>query len=100
VTKIIVPKMLSSNKWNCAGMTGLFFAGLSVLLILSMFFMLPETRYRAFAELDILFKNKVSAGNFHKTNVDQLSGRSTAVEFSDVSESASGDEKTGSVRRE
>jgi SP family general alpha glucoside:H+ symporter-like MFS transporter len=92
--------MLSPNEWNWAGMTGFFFAGLSVLLILFMFFMLPETRNRSFAELDILFENKVSARKFHKTNVDQFSGRSTAIEVSDVSDSASGNEKTGVVRRE
>jgi hypothetical protein len=59
-----------------------------------------ETSYRSFAELDILFENKASARNFHKTNVNQSSSRSTAVKVSDISESTSSDEKTEIVRRE
>ncbi|KAF2031106.1 MFS alpha-glucoside transporter-like protein [Setomelanomma holmii] len=56
---ILVPQMLSPNEWNWAGMTGFFYAGLTILLILFMFFMLPETKGRTFAELDVLFENKV-----------------------------------------
>jgi SP family general alpha glucoside:H+ symporter-like MFS transporter len=91
--------MLSPNEWDWAGMAGFFFAGLTVLLIVFMFFMLPETRNRSFAELDVLFENKVSARKFHKTNVDQFSGRSTVIEGDDISDGASGDEKTGGVMR-
>lgn len=98
---IVVPKMLSPNEWNWAGMTGFFYAGLTVLLILFMYFMLPETRDRSYAELDVLFENRVSARKFHKTDVDQFSGRSTEAKGDNVSDSASGDEKTGGpVRRE
>lgn len=58
-------------------MTGFFYAGLTFLLLTFMWFMLPETKGRTFAELDVLFDNKVSARKFAKTNVDQLSGHST-----------------------
>ena len=53
-------------------MTGFFYAGLTVLLILFMYFMLPETRNRSFAELDVLFENNVSARQFHRIDVDQF----------------------------
>ncbi|KAH6331258.1 hypothetical protein HBI38_019730 [Parastagonospora nodorum] len=69
---IVVPRMLSPNEWNWAGMTGFFYAGLTVLLILFMYFMLPETRNRSFAELDVLFENNVSARQFHRIDVDQF----------------------------
>ena len=90
--------MLSPTEWNWAGMTGFFYAGLTVLLIIFMYFMLPETRNRSFAELDVLFENKVSARKFHKTNVDQFAGSSSVDDSSDV---ASGDEKVNkTVRKE
>jgi SP family general alpha glucoside:H+ symporter-like MFS transporter len=93
--------MLSPNEWNWAGMTGFFYAGLTVLLILFMYFMLPETANRSFAELDVLFENKVSARKFHKTDVDQFGGRSTEVKVDELSDVGSGDEKVvGSVRKE
>lgn len=93
--------MLSPNEWNWAGMTGFFYAGLTVLLILFMFFMLPETANRSFAELDVLFEKKVSARKFHKTNVDQFSGQNTVVRADDSSDSASAGEKSvQQVRRE
>jgi SP family general alpha glucoside:H+ symporter-like MFS transporter len=53
-------------------MTGFFYAGLTMFLILFMYWMLPETRNRSFAELHVLFENNVSARQFHKINVDQF----------------------------
>lgn len=82
-------------------MTGFFYAGLTALLILFMYFMLPETKDRSYAELDVLFENKVSARRFHKTDVDSFSGRSTEAAGDSASDSASGDEKiAGAMRRE
>lgn len=80
-------------------MTGFFYAGLTVLLIIFMYIMLPETRNRSFAELDVLFENKVSARKFHKTNVDQFSGHSTDIKVDDSSDTGSGDEKIGDALR-
>jgi SP family general alpha glucoside:H+ symporter-like MFS transporter len=98
---IVVPRMLSPNEWDWAGMTGFFYAGLTVLLILFMYFMLPETSDRSFAELDVLFENKVSARKFHKTNVDQFSGHSTMIQADDSSDAASvGEKSVGPVRKE
>lgn len=90
--------MLSPTDWNWAGMTGFFYAGLTALLIIFMWFMLPETKDRTFAELDVLFENKVSARRFAKTNVDQFSGQTTAITIDN--DSSSEDEKRGTVRRE
>jgi len=80
---IVVPRMLSPTDWNWAGMTGFFYAGLTALLAVFMFFMLPECKGRTYAELDVLFENKVSARKFHKINVDQFSGHSTEIRVED-----------------
>ncbi|KAJ8111617.1 hypothetical protein OPT61_g5838 [Boeremia exigua] len=96
---IVIPRMLSPTEWNWAGMTGFFYAGLTALLITFMWFMLPETRNRTFAELDVLFENKVPARKFATTNVDQFSGNTTAIRLcSDAS--SSDDEKRDMRRRE
>ncbi|KAF3040148.1 hypothetical protein E8E12_009179 [Didymella heteroderae] len=97
---IVVPRMLSPNEWNWAGMTGFFYAGLTGLLITFMWFMLPETKDRTFAELDVLFENRVSARKFSKTNVDQFSGHTTAIRISSSAGSSSDGEKPGALRRE
>lgn len=92
--------MLSPNEWNWAGMTGFFYAGLTGLLITFMWFMLPETKDRTFAELDVLFENKVSARKFSETNVDQFSGHTTAIRVDSSDASSSDGEKPDVLRRE
>ena len=96
---IVVPRMLSPTDWNWAGMTGFFYVGLTALLITFMWFCLPETRNRTFAELDVLFENRVSARKFAKMHVDQFSSRTTTIEV-DSDGNSSDDEKPGELRRE
>jgi MFS transporter, SP family, general alpha glucoside:H+ symporter len=62
-------------------MTGFPYAGLAAGLAVFMFFMLPETKGRTYAELDILFENRVSARKFHKTSVDSFAGHNTELRF-------------------
>jgi SP family general alpha glucoside:H+ symporter-like MFS transporter len=96
---IVVPRMLSPTDWNWAGMTGFFYAGLTALLIIFMWFMLPETKDRTFAELGMLFENKVPARRFAKTNVDQFSGHSMAITVERDGSSSDG-EKPDILRKE
>lgn len=68
-----------------------------------MYFMLPECKDRTYAELDVLFENKVSARKFHKVDVDQFSGHSTEIQFDRSSTDTvnNGDqEKIGDTRKE
>lgn len=74
VNNIIMPKMLLPTAWNWGAFTAFFWAGCSILLFIWCFFRLPEPMGRTFAELDVLFENKVSARKFHKTHVDQFGG--------------------------
>ena len=66
------PRMLnsSSDAWNWGARTGMFYFGLCVIWAFWIWFFLPETKNRSFAEIDYLFQKKVSARKFTTTPVD------------------------------
>jgi SP family general alpha glucoside:H+ symporter-like MFS transporter len=70
VNSVIIPYMLNPTAWNWKGKTGFFWAGLCLLFALLCFFYLPETQRRTYAELDILFEQKVRARGFRVATVD------------------------------
>lgn len=67
---IVTPYMLNPQDWNWGSKTGFFWAGSCFLGILWSWFRLPETKGRTFAELDVLFEEKVFARKFTSTEVD------------------------------
>ncbi|WRT64224.1 uncharacterized protein IL334_001153 [Kwoniella shivajii] len=70
---IIVPRMLSPTAWNWGAKSGLFWAGSAGLCTAYIFLRLPETKHRAYGELDVLFEQGVPAWRFKGTKVDQFS---------------------------
>ncbi|KAG7146212.1 General alpha-glucoside permease like protein [Verticillium longisporum] len=72
VNNVLMPRMLGVNSWNWGAKTGLFWAGLVLLIIVWAYFRLPETQGRTYGELDILFEQEVSARKFGSTRVDQF----------------------------
>ncbi|ETS86526.1 hypothetical protein PFICI_00354 [Pestalotiopsis fici W106-1] len=66
------PRMLnsSSDAWGWGAKCGLFYFGLCVIWAVWIFFFLPETKNRSFAELDILFQKRTPARKFATTHVD------------------------------
>lgn len=70
ITAIITPKMLNPTDWNWGAKTGFFWAGFCFFSAIWCWFELPETKSRTFAELDLLFHNKVPARKFKTTDVD------------------------------
>jgi SP family general alpha glucoside:H+ symporter-like MFS transporter len=66
------PRMLnsSSDAWNWGAKTGLFYFGLCLIWAIWIFFFLPETKNRSFAELDYLFQKKTPARKFETAPVD------------------------------
>ncbi|KAK2630014.1 hypothetical protein QTJ16_000834 [Diplocarpon rosae] len=56
--------------WNWGAFTGFFYAGLCALAVVWMYFRLPESRWRGYAELDLLFGKKISARHFAAAKVD------------------------------
>ncbi|WWD19435.1 hypothetical protein CI109_103895 [Kwoniella shandongensis] len=70
---IIVPRMLSPTSWNWGAKSGIFWAASAGLCTIYCYFRLPETRYRSYGQLDLLFENKVPAWKFASTKVEQFS---------------------------
>ncbi|KAK5717592.1 hypothetical protein LTR17_015945 [Elasticomyces elasticus] len=70
ITSVLTPYMLNPTAWNWGNYTGFFWAGLCFISIVYTYFRVPEPRGRTFAELDLLFEQKVSARRFAETEVD------------------------------
>lgn len=66
----LVPHMVQKTAWNWGAKSGFFYGGIMGIGLVWAYFRVPETKNRTFAEVDILFKNKVKARNFSKTRVD------------------------------
>ncbi|KAF4126701.1 MFS transporter, SP family,ral alpha glucoside:H+ symporter [Geosmithia morbida] len=66
----LVPRMIQRASWNWGPKSGFFCGGIMCLALLWAWFRLPETSNRTFAEVDILFKNRVKARQFKTTKVD------------------------------
>lgn len=65
----LVPRMIAPDSWGWGPKCAFFFAGFNSLWALWAFFRVPETGGRSYAELEILFANKVPARKFAKTKV-------------------------------
>ncbi|GAB7340232.1 hypothetical protein MBLNU457_6697t1 [Dothideomycetes sp. NU457] len=70
VVNILTPRMLNPTAWNWGAKSGFFWAGLCLICLVWTFFRLPEPKGRTYAELDMLFEQKVSARKFASTDVN------------------------------
>ncbi|WVQ95848.1 hypothetical protein IAU59_002947 [Kwoniella sp. CBS 9459] len=61
---VLMPYMLNPGKWNWAGKTGFFWAGIGFLCLVWAFFRLPELKNRSFLEADIMFARGIPARKF------------------------------------
>lgn len=73
VTNILTPRMLNPAAWNWRAKTGFFWAGSCLMCLVWTYFRLPEPKGRTYAELDLLFEQKVPARKFKTTVVDPFS---------------------------
>jgi SP family general alpha glucoside:H+ symporter-like MFS transporter len=66
------PRMLNDDPtaWNWGAKTGMFYFSFCLLWVIWIFFFLPETKERTFAEIDYLFKKKTPARKFRGASVD------------------------------
>ena len=70
----LVPRMMQTVAWNWGAKSGFFYGSIMGLGLTWAYFRLPETKNRTFAEIDILFRNKVKARDFKDTQVDIATG--------------------------
>jgi hypothetical protein len=74
--------MLSNQNAGWGQKIGLFFGGISVVYLIPVVFLYPETKGRTYQELDELFERGVKAWNFastetsHQRSVDARLGSS------------------------
>ncbi|KAK5629239.1 hypothetical protein RRF57_004953 [Xylaria bambusicola] len=69
---VVSYRQLSPDEWNWGLKSGFFWAGINAIFTTYIFFRLPETKGRTYAELDILFENKVPARKFASTKIETL----------------------------
>lgn len=66
-TSIVMPYMLNSEAWNWGPKSAWFWAAFCLLCLVWVYFRLPEPNGHTYAEMDWLFRNKISARKFSKT---------------------------------
>jgi MFS transporter, SP family, general alpha glucoside:H+ symporter len=66
---VLTTYQLNPTAWAWGAKTGFFWGGSCVLGLLFVYFAVPEPKDRTVAELDLLFKRKVSARKFAVTEV-------------------------------
>jgi SP family general alpha glucoside:H+ symporter-like MFS transporter len=98
INNILLPRMLTASAvggWGWGKKTGYFMVGLNVLNLLYIFFRLPETKGRSFAEINVLFETNVSARKFSKTDVNLFDkSRAATGDIMDDQTAAAKAEKT------
>lgn len=66
--------MLSEQNAGWGQKIGLFFGGISVVYLIPVLLMFPETKRRTYQELDELFEKRVPAWKFAKTETSHQRG--------------------------
>ncbi|KAH8668833.1 putative MFS alpha-glucoside transporter [Xylariales sp. PMI_506] len=66
----LVPRMIQNATWGWGAKSAFYFGFWMLVCLIWAFFRLPESKNRTFAEMDILFKQKVPARKFVNTKVD------------------------------
>ncbi|MCJ1308110.1 hypothetical protein MMC25_001762 [Agyrium rufum] len=97
---IITPRMLSPAAFNWGPKAALFWAGFCTVSIVWTYFRLPEPKGKTYAEMDVLFEQKVSARKFKNAKVDPFRGETMVVRNGSVvgAGSVSPDEKSDSEK--
>ncbi|KAH8646635.1 sugar porter family MFS transporter [Xylariales sp. PMI_506] len=67
---VLTPYMLNPSAWDWGNYAGFFWAGICFLCLIYTYFRVPEPAGRTFAELDLLFDQRIPARKFATTEVD------------------------------
>ncbi|KAK3675164.1 hypothetical protein LTR78_005098 [Recurvomyces mirabilis] len=71
-TGVLTPYMLNPTAWNWQAKAALFWAGITALCIVWVWFRLPETKDMTYAELDLMFEKGVPARNFKRAEAQGM----------------------------
>ncbi|BCS26788.1 uncharacterized protein APUU_51499S [Aspergillus puulaauensis] len=74
VVNVVINYQLTATAWNWGAKSAFFWAGICFCCVVWVFFRLPEPKGRTYAELDVLFANKVAPRKFATTEVDIFRG--------------------------
>ncbi|KAJ5628401.1 hypothetical protein N7490_010629 [Penicillium lividum] len=76
ITTLVVPQLTSADAANLGAKTYLIFAGCMAAIIVFMYFLMPETRGRTFAEIDEMYAAKVPAWKWrsYQTTMEARTG--------------------------
>jgi SP family general alpha glucoside:H+ symporter-like MFS transporter len=92
------PRFMNPTAWNWRGKTAFFWGGMNLIGIVWTYFRLPEPKGLTYADLDVLFENRVSARKFRKVEVDPFRSDNLVVVEEDVDEySDHANEKKGAM---
>jgi MFS family permease len=67
---IVLPYLFNSDEANLGGNIGWIFFGMGLIMLILLFFLVPETKGRSFDELDLLFEKDVAARAFSKHDLN------------------------------
>jgi SP family general alpha glucoside:H+ symporter-like MFS transporter len=70
IISVVQPRFMNPTALNWRGKTCFFWGGLNAIGMVWTYFRLPEPKGLTYAELDVLFENRVSARKFRKVEVD------------------------------
>src|SRR3569833_143568 len=87
-TNVITPRMLNPSAWDWGAKSGFFWAGSCLLCAVWTYFRLPAPKGRTYAELDILFAQRVPARKFASAVVESFTTQSDDGRGSDKSDAA------------
>lgn len=62
--------MLNPEEGNLGGKCGYVWAATGALCLITAYFFLPEMKGRSYREIDIMFKRKIPARQWKKTEID------------------------------
>ncbi|KAJ5204026.1 uncharacterized protein N7498_004905 [Penicillium cinerascens] len=86
ITTLVVPQLTSADAANLGAKTYLVFAGCMAGIIVFVYFLMPETRGRTFAEIDEMYAAKVPAWKWrsYRTSIEARTGESENTRGKDM----------------
>lgn len=79
ITTLVVPRLTSADAANLGAKTYLVFAGCMAVILVFVYFMMPETRGRTFAEIDEMYAARVPVWKWrtYQTSIEARTGETT-----------------------